>query len=404
MKRLIKNLSLTALALVFMLGQNACKKKKDDESTPTPVVPGTTTYGLWLQVGSYPNTNPYVLSTTSLTQGSVSLSGNGSEVTGVADYGIIPGGEFYYYYNEPISKFSKFKLKNSKLTPVKEVQLTHLASTNTYAWVDANTLVMFGSNGDGSKVLYSKVDVNTMVITNGELALEALPSGTAKYNTGTAEYVDGKFFLGLTYSAAKWSDPSDPEFHVAVLNADFTLNKTLSDNRSVGAGPSKLWMPGSFVDEKGDTYMVTSPTWINGGTMPAVIYRIKKGTTEFDNTYFFNTRTSSMGYDTEGLWYVGNGIAIARYSNTSLTGLHTYQFASLNIADGTVGKLLTDLPNDKGETIQSITIENGKAYILVNSENGKDYVWEYNPADDSVKPGLEISGGYDYLLRIDVLK
>ncbi|WP_299249416.1 DUF4374 domain-containing protein [uncultured Cytophaga sp.] len=400
MKKINKCISFAFMALIFTTGVSSCKKKNDE---PTLVTSGK--YGIWLQVGSYPNTNPYVLSAQSLTQGSVSLKGNGSEVTGVADYGIIPGGEYYYYYNEPISKFSKFKLENSKLIVIKEVQLTHLASTNTFVWVDKNTLVMFGLNADASKVLYSKVNVNTLDIINGELALDPLPTGTSKYNTGSAEYSNGKFFLGLTYAAAKWSDPSDPNFHVAVLNSDFTLNKTLSDNRSVGAGQSKLWMQGSFVDESGDTYLLTSPTWINGGTSPSAIYRIKSGETEFDNSYFFNTNSSSIGYTCEAMWYVGNGIAIIRYVNTTITtSTHNTQFAAINVADGTVRKILSDLPNDTEGGLESIAVEDGKAYILVNSETGKDYIWEYNPTTNDVKPGLEISGGYDYLLRVDVLK
>jgi len=399
MKQLIRIASSAALALMFAASLTSCKKDKDAPAASSG------DYGLWLQVGSYPETSPYVVSVSSLTEGSVSLAGNGSEVTGIADYGIIPGGEFYYYYNEPISKFSKFKLENSKLTVVKEVQLNHLASTNTFAWVDANTLVMFGLNANSSKVLYSSVNVNTLAITNGELALAPLPTGMTRYNTGSAEYSDGKFYLGLTYAGPAWKDPSDPNFHVAVLNSDFTLNTTLSDNRSVGAGQSKLWMRGSFVDEHGDVYLLTSPTWINGGTQPSAIYRIKKGATEFDNTYFFNTNSSSIGYTCEALWNVGNGVAIVRYINTSITSTaYNTQFAAINIANGTVRKILSDLPNDTEGGLESIAVENGKAYILVNSETGKDYVWEYDPATDKVKEGLEISGGYDYLLRLDVLK
>lgn len=398
MKQFIQIASNAALALMFAASVTSCKKDTE------PAKPSSGQYGLWLQVGSYPNTNPYVLSAPSLTEGSVSLSGNGSEVTGIADYGIIPKGEYYYYYNPDLSKFSKFKLENSKLTAVKEVQLTHLASHNTFAWVDDNTLVLFGNNGDGSKVLYSSVNVNTLAITNGELPLDPLPTGYIKYTLGGAEYSNGKFYVALTYRKTNYRD-SSPNFYVAVLNSDFTLNTTLSDNRSVGAGSSKLWMRGSFVDEKGDTYLLSNPTYVSDNTLPSAIYRIKSGATEFDNTYFFDTRSSSIGYTCEAMWYVGNGVAIVRYVNTTITTTgHNTQFAAINVADGTVRKILSDLPNDTEGGLESIAVENGKAYILVNAETGKDYVWEYDPATNAVKAGLEISGGYDYLLRLDVLK
>ncbi len=88
-KTLSSLLLLTALA-----GFQSCSKDSPAEEAANDQAPD---YAVWLQVGSWPNTFQYVVGTNSLKTGVLSLSGNGVEVTGKADYGIIPHGGFYYY-------------------------------------------------------------------------------------------------------------------------------------------------------------------------------------------------------------------------------------------------------------------------------------------------------------------
>lgn len=394
---------LLTMVVVFTLG--SC----DNDSSTEPEAEDSS-YALWLQLGSYPNTFQYVVGTPSLASGTVSLTGNGVEVTDKADYGIIPHKGFYYYPSTSSGKgrLSKFSLVNNQLTTVLEVPYTHIASINSYVWIDDNTLVFIGTDGDAKKILYSVVDATTLKITNGQISVPAIPTGYISYSLGNVNYVNGKLFLGIAHTA-QWPAPAQPQVNIAVVDyPSFSYVKTIVDTRTVGPGVSNMWMPGSFTDEKGDIYYLANPSWM-ATNLPSSIYRIKSGTTVLDATYYVNTNTSAIGNPVEGIWYLGSGQAIVKYQDLSVaaggsTSQHIYGFAILNITTGALVKKLTDIPLDKGSMISNVVIEDGKAYISANSETGKDYIWVYDAAAGTVKPGLEVQGGFDYILRIDKLK
>ena len=136
MKKLLKSVSFLLLLSIFV----SCSKDKPSTEQQTDG-----NYVLWLQVGSWPNTSQYVVGVSSVDTGSVSLSGNGREVTGMADYGIIPHKGYYYYINEEEGSFVKFELKNNNWTAVKEVPYVHVNfASATYTWVDDKTLIIVG--------------------------------------------------------------------------------------------------------------------------------------------------------------------------------------------------------------------------------------------------------------------
>ncbi|SEW43306.1 DUF4374 domain-containing protein [Chitinophaga arvensicola] len=375
--------------------------------TPEPDVPAD--YGIWLQLGSWPNTTQYALGVNSLESGTVSLVGNGANVTNKADYGIIPHNGFYYYPSTSSTngRFSKFELKMNSLATVRQVPFTFQTGITSYAWANDTSLVLIGTNGDRNKILCSVVNSNTLSIRNVELPGKDIPAGFKYISTSSVEYVNGKLFVALSYTT-DWPAPAYPKAIVAIYDyPSLTLVKEIEDARTLGMGQSDMWMSGSTVDDKGDLYMLANPGWM--GTGPSAVYRIKSGTTEYDPAYFFNLSTSSIGAATVALWGIGNGQAIVKYENPAATkddadANHIYSYAVINLGNGTVAKKLSELPLDKGEMLETVMVNNGKAYIMVNSQNGKDYVWVYDVAAGTLKPGLELVGGYDYMLRIDKLK
>jgi len=388
-------------ALISLL--SACTKN----DTPEPDVPAD--YGIWLQLGSWPNTTQYVVGVNSLESGTVSLIGNGANVTNRADYGIIPHNGFYYYPSTSSTngRFSKFEMKMNSLTTVKQVPFTFQTGVSGYTWANDTSLVLIGTNGDRNKILCSVVNSNTLSIRNVELPGQTIPAGFKYISTSSVEYANGKLFIAIAYTT-DWPAPAYPKAIVAIYDyAKLELVKQIEDARTVGMGQSDMWMSGSAVDDKGDLYMLANPSWM--GTGPSAVYRIKSGTTEFDPAYFFNLSTSSLAGATVALWGIGNGEAIVKYENPAATkddadANHIYSYAVINLSNGTVTKKLSELPLDKGEMLETVTVANGKAYIMVNSQSGKDYVWVYDIAAGTIKPGLEIVGGYDYMLRVDKLK
>ena len=406
MKRFIKPFFYFLFLSVLIIGTTiSCSSDNDSGAAD-----GKADYALWLQLGSWPNTTQYVVGVDDLTQGSVSLVGNGAEVTSKADYGIIAKNGFYYYpsTSSNFGKMTKFEFKNNQLSAVKEVPFTYQNSINCYTWVDDNTLILIGTNGDGDKVLYTVVNATTLEIKNGELALPAIPTGYTDYNQGNVEYSNGKLYVAFS-NMAIWPALAESGMNIAVVSyPSFAVEKIIESSEADGNGGSNMWMPTSTTDESGDVYMMFFADWMTATTSPTKIVRIKKGTTTLDSSYSFNLGTALGGETASGFWYIGNGKAIVKYLDSKIvaanpSGLFNTKFALIDINAKTVIKKL-DLPADKGSQLQNVITSDGKVYIQINAETTKDYVWQVNTTTGAVTPGVEIVGGYDYILRLDNLK
>ena len=394
------------LSLGLVLGLAACSDHDKAEPSKTRDTPPP--YTIWLQLGSWPNTNQYVVGTDDLTKGSVSLEGNGAEVTAIADYGIIPHNGYYYYpsTSSDFGKMSKFEFKDNKLNIVKEVPFTYQGAISAMTWMDDNTFILFGTNGDGDKMLYSIVDATTLKITNGEVALPALPPGYPQYYLGNVESSGGKIYLAYA-NGAIWPAPSQPGVRIAVLDYPaMTVNTVINSATADGPGGDNIWMSTSGVDESGNVYMMFNASWMTDATSPSKILRIAGGATTPDAGYDFNVGEALGGVTTEGFWYASDGKAIVKYADPDLEAsgsLHYFKFAVVDLEAKAAYKL-SDIPADKGSQIENVVVDGNKAYIESNNENGKDYVWAVDLAKHTATPGLEIVGGYDYILRLDKIK
>jgi hypothetical protein len=391
---------LLALALIPLL--NSCSSDNAEE-TPVPAAETQEKYTVWLQIGSWPNTTQYVLGTNSLTEGSIDLTGHGAEVTGKSAYGIITKGGFYYFYNTTTGRFSKFKYEKELYSTVLEVPYTHLADVSGFTWINETTLFVVGTNGDQNKMHYSVIDTETLKMTNGVLDAPAVPSGFNYYNLGNIEYTNGKVFIQFGYSSI-WPNPWQNKTYVGVVDyAALKYEKTLESTTSAGPGTNKLWLSNSFVDKSGNTYFATNVENSNLSVKQSAIYRIKKGTTEWDASY--NVNQASLGYQGVGLWYIGGTKAIYKYIDPAVTGsTHIYAFAVMDLETGKIIRKLSEIPNDADAYIQNIIVEDGKVFMITNAETGKDYVYIYDIAAQTVKTGMEMIGGYDWILRVDKMR
>lgn len=401
------------LATALFAGLSSCSEEKETINPAETIDPIETIdtvknnqekYAVWLQIGSWPNTTQYILGTNSLTEGSINLTGMGAEVTGRSAYGIITKDGFYYYYNTTTGRFSKFKYEKDLYNSILEVPYTHMADVGGFTWIDSKTLFLVGLNGDQNKIHYSVVNTETLKMTNGILDTPAIPASAKYIHLGSVEYAEGKVFVQYGHSN-DWPAAWERKVNIGVVDfATLKYEKTLTDNRSAGPGTNKLWLSSSFVDDSGNTYFATNVEWSNlkDGT-PSAIYRIKAGTTELDASYFHDK--ASIGYDAVGLWYIGKNQAILKYIDTAVKGsTHLYAFAVFNLETGKITKKLTDIPHDNDAYIQNLIIEDGKVYLITNAETGKDYVYNYDIATGTVKTGMEMIGGYDYILRLDKMR
>lgn len=400
MKRLI-NISVSFLTMATVLFSISGCEKRDIGN-----VEAGTQYSAILCVGSWPNTAYYISSISSLTSGTISLKGNGAEMTGkVYAQDVIQKDGYYYHANATSGRLGKYHVENGVLLIDKEIPFSWL-NWSAYTWVDNNTLVIIG-DGKG-EARYAIVKVDKMTIKTGSLALDAIPEGFSTYNIGFAEYRDNKLFLGYGFGSTDWTQypnmPVYPKSFVAVIDyTDMVVEKSLEDNRSNGFGGPTVYAPSSFIDENNDLYFISDPVGIYDYNSPSAMYRIKNGSTEIDPTYFFNYSAAANNEKAPAIWYIGNGKAIvrSRINGQSIDTDHYYTV--IDVQNGALIKKL-DLPADKGERmVNAVIVEDGKAYIAVNAAD-RDYIWEYDPASDKLTKGVEFVGGIDYILRIEKLK
>ncbi|CAG5067331.1 hypothetical protein DYBT9623_00051 [Dyadobacter sp. CECT 9623] len=391
-----KVLAISALALVL----NGCSDELSESSKP--VEDGK--YSAVVCVGSWPNTAYYIADVPSLKEGQISLKGSGAEMTGkVYAQDVIQKDGFYYHANFGSGRFGKYHVQNGALIVDKEVPFTFL-NWSSYVWADDQTLVIFGTAEGEAR--YAIVKVADMTLTTGKLNLEAYPKGFDEYAIGFAEFRDSKLFIGFSFTTSTYSAnmPVYQKFGVAVVNyPGMNTESIISDTRTTTPGGPVVYAPASFQDENGDIYFISDPVYNYDYKSPSSIYRIKKGTTQLDNTYYFDFSSKVENGMGPAMWYLGNGKAIVR---TRVKGINIdaeHSFSVIDIRNGAFIKKL-DLPADKGERmVKAVIVEDGKAYIAVNAAD-KDYIWEYDPATEALKPGAEFVGGIDYILRLEKVK
>lgn len=400
MKRSFNTYTRLLLTALILLSVSGCEKRDVGN------VEEGTQYSAVLCVGSWPNTAYYISSISSLTSGTISLKGNGAEMTGkVYAQDVIQKDGFYYHANAGSGRLGKYHVENGVLLIDKEIPFSYL-NWSSYTWVDNNTLVIFG-DGKG-EARYAIIKVDKMTIKAGKLPLNPIANGFQSYNIGFAEYRSNKLFLGYTFTSTDWTQyPNMPVYaksFVAVIDYNtMAVEKSLEETRSTGLGGPNVYAPSSFVDENNDLYFISDPVNIYDYKRPSAMYRIKNGSTEIDPTYYFNFSAASNNEMAPAMWYIGNGKAIirSRIAGESIDADH--YFCVVDARTGTFIKKL-DLPVDKGERmVNGVIIEDGKAFIAVNAAD-RDYIWQYDPATDKLTKGVEFVGGIDYILRIEKLK
>ncbi|MBD1432089.1 DUF4374 domain-containing protein [Sphingobacterium sp. DN00404] len=393
------------LALALSIGVASCKKDNND-AIP---IDEDAAFALWIQVGSWPNTNYYVLNVEDLTQGAAKLQGNGIDVTTKLNNSVITKDGFYYFYNSAEGRFGKYTLENGAVKVIKEVPLSHLASLAGHTWVNNSTLVMIGNNASGNGVNAVVVNTDDLSLTTG--AISGLPELVTNYTKylvgGDIQYKDGKLFFSVNMQNTSNYQVYPRLYTMAVSYPALSVTKISTDDRSVGVGNTSGYFATSFVDGNGDMYFMTSwnLVWNDNGTRaPKGIYRIKKGEDELDKSYYINVLQETGKEAAAGTFMdLGNGKAILKLQETEGYENEKYGYTIIDLETGKEVRKLTEITSgESGE--RNIYVENGKAYIAVLTGEGTDYIWVYDSATDKVSKGLSIQGGYNSFSRIDKLK
>jgi len=188
---------------------------------------------------------------------------------------------------------------------------------------------------------------------------------------------------------------------IAIFNyQDMTLDKVIEDDRTSFIG--SYFRDGLAITENGDIYAFSPSAATTDGslssTKPSAITRIKSGTTEFDDSYYFNVEAASGGKNITSWLYVGNNTFIvhSQLDNERTAfpaGLHV---GIVNVVDKTY-ETVSGIP--AANEIVSLTTNNytpndGRTgYIGVNLKDGTSYVYRIDADTRTATRGLKIEGG-----------
>lgn len=436
--RKLNSLLIAAMSAFMACSFTACSDS-DDPSGPVvpPINESDYHFDLFLTVGKHggmsSKNTTIVNSTDSLTAGqtAITITNNGAELT---SYSIECISKDQYYYQVPSTndRFVKYQIKNNKVDVVDQVPFknnSYKVRMYAHAWTSDSTLVIMAANGDKDKIIWTKLNTNTMSITaEGQLSV-SVPEGWEFFSTAgilTYREADGKLFY--FYYAKRDKDKANPmratsesKFRTAVIDA-----KTMAEEKTDILAPVNSEMAGSAYgqlmqdcvayDDAGNLYLAcfTDTMDIEQG----MLLRINAGEYEFDPDY--------NGYkDGDGklmtVQYLGNNKALLYARNdkaptvtingksilpSAIDGYsHYYTIADLKTGERTrLSYNGTEIPYSGGRFSQRSVVFNGKAYIGVNTlEDENAIIYIYDTKTGNVTKGAEVAGGF-YFDMIRVVK
>lgn len=295
----------------------------------------------------------------------------------------------------------------------KSFLLSYLHAENeTFTTNDTRNEIYLSENflGNGEYVTLAG-----LLESNGKLYSAAIPMGLSQYGTKAegGKYVKPgnedlvKTEAGGQNSGAykkdelQWTQYPD-ECWVAIFD-DENLNgkkliKTEKISYACGRQKSQYYQT-IWEADNGDIY-VFSPSYAKTMTDPrqqttldAGVVRIKKGTEQFDNSYYYNIEAQSGGRSFLRTWYIaGNYFLMLMYDRPlTETGFVANQLA---VFDASTGKLTAVEGLPTPELISGFGYapycENGYAYIAVTTTEGYPAIYKIDPATATAKRGVEI--------------
>lgn len=414
------------IASCLIAGMTACSSNDDPTPDPTPDPVDDITdmhFDLYLTVGQHGGMNlgdgTIVRTLPTLNEGdpTVDIVGKGLEFrygdNTLSMESIVKDG---YYYQVPNSgdRFIKFKVSDTAIEMICEqpfVKNTFKVRSYTHAWLPGNVLLIMAVNGDGDKVLWTKLNGEDLRIVNeGELEL-ALPQGAAKFTTsGIASFNEKTgelyyFFYGKTAGSGMKSKRIS-NIHTAVINPSTMM--VISDKETdlaeemAGSAYGELMQQMVTYDESGNLYLIAFST-VDGNELGKIL-RINAGESDFDPS--FNAFPNPEG-KIHTIQYLADGKALvyARVNELGTkTGDHSRYYAVVDLETGKRTRLSyngTDLPYCSGGFSMRTAVAGGKAYVGVTPENGNPAIYIYDIADGTVVKGVDIAPGYYFdILRI----
>ncbi|UCS94242.1 DUF4374 domain-containing protein [Echinicola marina] len=345
----------------------------------------------------------YLLTTTSLTSGTISTVANGIEQDGTYRYYITINDKFFsllYGQGNP-GAVTTYELNNQgKLTKQSNFQSE---TVQAFAEVDDDLLMMKIPRSGAEDATWYQMDTELLQITDDGLTniVDVANNGERAHFTWLTQVGDKVFApymsikgccddtFGTNYPDSAW---------IAVYDyPSMELEKVIKDNRTSYIG--RYFTEGLTVVENGDVYAFSSGVATTNGegssTLPSAFLRIKAGETEFDESYYFNIEAVADGYHVTDKTYLGDGKFVVHmhnekgaYTTGARLGIVNVHEKSFKWVSGTpaVEKVLRVTTNNYS------LMDGNTAYIGYTTEEGS-WVYEVDAETAVATQGLKVEGG-----------
>jgi len=395
--------------LCFVMGMGVLLSGCGDDKTVDPGTgPGTEPVGKTRYiVASSPigssGVADYLLTTDDLSQGTISTVGKGIEQDGSYRYYLTHKGKFFsmlYGQGNP-GAVTTYKLDDKgELVKTSDFQ-SETVHVFAPAGDDILTIKVPRTGNESASWFRINAD-SSKIVKEGQINIVKLAGNGERAHFTWATQVGDKIFA--PYMSIKGVAPDafgtafpDSSWIAVYSYPSMTFEKTIKDNRTGFIG--SYFNNGLAVDENGDTYAFSPSVASNSGTLtsknPSAFIRVKKGTTEFDKSYFFNIQEKS-GSKIIKQTYLGKGKSLVymltdpkdQYSANKL-GIADLYNQTFTWVSGTPDAIGSSSASYNNNTVS----EDGKSvYVGINTDAGS-WVYTVDIASATAKQGLKVEGG-----------
>jgi hypothetical protein len=396
-----KLLALWSVAAIITLA--ACKKDDNNDADPKAKE--------YIYAGVEASTKTDVLvPVTSLTSGTISPIGNGIEQKAWMTY-VTNGNTLVTSGYAASNELTGYRVKGGKLTNIGSM-ITEL-QTYVYGYADDNTMLALGVTRAGyeERIIY-KINTSDMsIISRTRTRIDERKSeGLVAWPT-SLQVRDNKVFVSYYLmgsgadSVKAFATPNSNEARVAVYSyPDLNFEKIIKDSRTSDIGCYSS-VSAVMETENKDLYTFSTSSLASGfsptPTKPSGFLKIASGSTEFDQSYFFNFEEASGGYKINNAVYAGNGKVVVRMvkDDTKLWGTYSPVTATpicyIGIADlnSKTVSLVGSIPAHGGEWGMANLVKGGKVYVNISDNTGA-HIYEIDPATATAVKGAKLEGNW----------
>ncbi|MGN7821433.1 DUF4374 domain-containing protein [Chitinophaga sp. 22536] len=346
----------------------------------------------------------YLLTAEDVSGGSISTSGNGKEQDGSYRYYLTHKGRFFsllYGQGNPGDVTTYRLTQEGKLVMTRFFQAE---TVQVLAKVQDELLLMKVPRSGNENASFYRIDaLKSRVNGEKQVNIVQLAANGERAHFTWATQVGNKVFapymsikgccgdaFGTAYPDSSW---------IAVFSyPDLNLEKVIRDNRTSFIG--NYFNNGLAVTEKGDVYGYSPASAKNGSkytsTKPSAIVRVLNGTTEFDQSYFFNVREKSGGYNISAQMYLANNKMLLMMYDKPGAFSGNLKLAVVDLASQTFewakGAPESVISTSAPYNNNTLSDDGKTAFIGLNTPSGNQ-IYKIDIASGMLIPGMKVEGG-----------